>query len=91
VSRIAEYYAITVAGNRILKISEQNTANIAKSDFSLLQENHCNLSFSKSLFSEIVHEGIETCRRSCGGHGTSYYSGLPQLLNEYAPHNTHEG
>jgi hypothetical protein len=26
-----------------------------------------------------------------GGHGTSYYSGLPQLLNEYAPHNTHEG
>lgn len=26
-----------------------------------------------------------------GGHGTSYYSGLPQLMNEYVAHNTHEG
>lgn len=91
ISRIAEYYAISVAGNRIRLISEQNTTNILKNDFSLLQENHSNLSFSKSLFSEIVHEGIEVCRRSLGGHGTSYYSGLPQLLNEYSPMNTHEG
>jgi len=26
-----------------------------------------------------------------GGHGTSYYSGMPQLLNEYIANNTHEG
>lgn len=26
-----------------------------------------------------------------GGHGTSYYSGVPQLMNEYVAHNTHEG
>ena len=26
-----------------------------------------------------------------GGHGTSYYSGMPQILNEYVANNTHEG
>ena len=26
-----------------------------------------------------------------GGHGTSCYSGLPQLVNEYAANNTFEG
>lgn len=26
-----------------------------------------------------------------GGHGTSYFSGVPQLMNEYAANNTHEG
>ena len=34
---------------------------------------------------------METLRRALGGHGTSYYSGIPQMLNEYAPNNTHEG
>lgn len=56
-----------------------------------MQETHSNLAFSKCLYSEIVHEGMETLRRSLGGHGASYYSGIPQMLNEYAPNNTHEG
>jgi len=57
----------------------------------LLQETHSNLAFSKGLFSEIVHEGMEIIRRSIGGHGTSYYSGVPQIMNEYVANNTHEG
>jgi hypothetical protein len=80
-----------VGGNKIREGSERNTSNITKNDFSLLQETHSNLAFSKCLYSEIVHEGIETLRRSLGGHGSSYYSGVPQILNEYAPNNTHEG
>lgn len=56
-----------------------------------MQETHSNLAFSKGLFSEIVHEGMETIRRSIGGHGTSYYSGVPQIMNEYVANNTHEG
>lgn len=59
IPRIAEYYAIIVAGNKIKAISQQNTQNILnKKDVSLLQETHSNLSFSKSLFSEIVFDGI---------------------------------
>lgn len=34
---------------------------------------------------------MEICRRCCGGHGFSHYSGLPSLINEYAAHLTHEG
>lgn len=34
---------------------------------------------------------MEIIRRSIGGHGTSYYSGVPQLMNEYVANNTHEG
>ena len=76
-SRIAEYYAMGVAGNRIWKVSKQNSANILNKDFSLLQETHSNLSFGKCFFSEIVQDGMEILRRSLGGHGTSYYSGIP--------------
>jgi acyl-CoA oxidase len=38
-----------------------------------------------------VQDGMEIIRRSIGGHGTSYYSGVPQLMNEYIANNTHEG
>jgi acyl-CoA oxidase len=49
--RIAEYYAITFAGNKIRGVSEDNGQRVLKSDFSLLQETHSNLAFSKGLFS----------------------------------------
>ncbi len=89
--RIAEYYAITLAGNKIREVSELNKEKVLKSDFSLLQETHSNLAFSKGLFSELSQDGMEILRRSMGGHGTSYYSGVPQLMNEYIANNTHEG
>ena len=89
--RIAEYYALTIGGTKIREVSEQNTENIYKSDFSLLKETHSNLCFSKGLYSELSQDGIEILRRSMGGHGTSYYSGVPQLMNEYSANNTHEG
>ena len=49
--RIAEYYAMTIAGMKINSVSQQNGLNVLKKDFSLLQETHSNLCFSKSLFS----------------------------------------
>ena len=80
---------MNIAGNKISKISSQNGQNVLKNDFSLLKENHSNLAFSKCLFSEIGQDGIEILRRSMGGHGTSYYSGVPQLMNEYVSNNTY--
>ena len=58
IPRIAEYYALIIGGNKIRKISEKNTENIHKNDFSFLQETHSNLAFSKCLYSEIVFEGM---------------------------------
>ena len=36
-------------------------------------------------------DGIETCRRYCGGHGYHRFSALPDLLMDYLPHVTGEG
>jgi acyl-CoA oxidase len=77
--RIAEYCAVTVAGAFIRGISQENDRKIKSKDFSVLQETHMNLAWSKGLFSEIAHSGIEILRQSMGGHGTSYYSGVPQI------------
>jgi len=36
-------------------------------------------------------EAIETCRRSCGGHGYSMYSGIPSIYATYLPAATYDG
>lgn len=38
-----------------------------------------------------MYDGLEVCRRACGGHGFSHYSGLPTLINEYSANVTLEG
>jgi acyl-CoA oxidase len=58
IPRIAEYYAMTIAGTKIAQVSEDNKEKVLQSDFSLLQETHSNLAFSKALFSELSHDGI---------------------------------
>ena len=81
IPRIAEYYAVTIAGTKIRLLSEENNKRVLNNDFSLLKETHSTLCFSKCLFSEIIQDGMEILRRSMGGHGTSYYSGVPQVMN----------
>lgn len=34
---------------------------------------------------------MEICRKACGGHGFSHYSGFPALIADYAANLTHEG
>lgn len=36
-------------------------------------------------------DGIEACRRGCGGHGYSLLSGLPTLYASYVQNATWEG
>jgi len=45
----------------------------------------------KSLFTQITYEGIDVLRQSCGGAGFSAWSGLPHLVQLYAPNTTFEG
>lgn len=56
-----------------------------------MAETHARLCYGKSYFSDVVMRGMDICRRACGGHGYSHYSGLPALLIEYTPNITHEG
>ena len=34
---------------------------------------------------------MEICRKACGGHGFSHYSGIPMIIMEYAALLTLEG
>jgi len=60
-------------------------------DLSLLPELHANLSGLKALFTTLSTDGIETCRKSCGGHGYSISSGLPEMYAHWIPSCTYEG
>lgn len=56
-----------------------------------LKELHANSAGLKATATWMAHQGIDECRRCCGGHGFSAYSGLPCLVNEFAVMCTWEG
>ena len=92
IDRVAEYFAITMTGNNIKNLCEKNLHEVTQNNnYSLMQETHICLCLGKTFSSEIVYNGMEICRKACGGHGFSQYSGFPALINEYAAHMTHEG
>ncbi|KAG5177808.1 oxidase precursor [Tribonema minus] len=56
-----------------------------------LAEFHASSSGLKSLCSAVTADGIEDCRKCCGGHGYLAASGLPELLGTYLQNCTVEG
>lgn len=82
---------MSVGGNFIRNLCLENSARVEKQDLSLIGETHACLCLGKALYTEIVYEGMEICRKACGGHGYSHFSGIPNLINEYSPNLTHEG
>jgi len=44
-----------------------------------------------ALVTLIASDGIELCRKACGGHGYMQSSGLPSLFADYVPACTYEG
>ena len=45
----------------------------------------------KGLVTKLVSDGIEDCRKCCGGHGYSLDSGIAALSVDYAWQATAEG
>ena len=45
----------------------------------------------KLLLYMLYQDGIEECRKLCGGHGYLVSSGLPELFAVYIPACTYEG
>ena len=45
----------------------------------------------QALSTWIASDGMEACRRACGGHGFSQLSGLPSILQSYVQNVTWEG
>ena len=57
----------------------------------MLRAAHASFSGLKSLTSMIAADGMEECRRACGGAGFLKASGIPELLTAYLQNVTVEG
>ncbi|CAO2656682.1 Nn.00g054850.m01.CDS01 [Neocucurbitaria sp. VM-36] len=57
----------------------------------LLGELHAVSCALKALTSTTAGEGLETCRRACGGHGYSAFAGIGSVYSDYLPTLTWEG
>ena len=60
-------------------------AQLASGDTSLLAEMHATTSGLKVLVSTTAIQGLETARRSMGGHGFSDFAGVGRLYADYVP------
>ncbi|KAE9030182.1 Peroxisomal acyl-coenzyme A oxidase 1 [Phytophthora fragariae] len=88
---LAAAYAITLTGNQVDTFSLQLADQIKHSDLSMLVVGHAMSCGLKVLTSEMACNGIETCRRACGGHGYLLSSGLSVLLGDILQTVTAEG
>ncbi|KAK5400795.1 hypothetical protein LTR06_011255 [Exophiala xenobiotica] len=57
----------------------------------LLANLHASSCALKALTSTMAGEGLETCRRACGGHGYSAFAGIGSWYADYLPTLTWEG
>jgi len=57
----------------------------------LLADLHATSCGLKALGSTTAAEGLEVCRRACGGHGYSSFGGIGAWYADYLPTTTWEG
>eukprot|EP00944_MAST-04C_sp_MAST-4C-sp1_P003797 g3797.t1 len=79
---LATAYALKITGSSMLNMMTKGN------DVEAL---HIASSGLKALCSRITADGIEACRKACGGHGYLLASGLPELYGTYLQTVTVEG
>ncbi|KAI9281999.1 acyl-CoA dehydrogenase/oxidase C-terminal [Sporodiniella umbellata] len=88
---ISAAYACFFTGREMLRLYDLNQKAMKDGNFDLLADLHASSSGLKSLTTTMAVESIEECRRACGGHGYSMFSGLGQFYQDYLPNVTWEG
>ncbi|XP_057976482.1 peroxisomal acyl-coenzyme A oxidase 1-like isoform X2 [Malania oleifera] len=88
---LASAYAFRFVGEWLKWLYTDVTKRLQANDFSILPEVHACTAGLKSLTTAATADGIEECRKLCGGHGYLYSSGLPELFAVYVPSCTYEG
>ncbi|KAG2236440.1 acyl-CoA dehydrogenase/oxidase C-terminal [Thamnidium elegans] len=88
---VASAYACFFTGREMLRLYDLNQEAMQQGNFNLLADLHASSSGLKSLTTTMAVESIEECRRACGGHGYSNFSGLGQFYQDYLPNVTWEG
>ena len=88
---LASAYAFRFVGQWLKWLYMDVTQRLQANDFSTLPEAHACTAGLKSLTTSATADGIEECRKLCGGHGYLCSSGLPELFAVYVPACTYEG
>lgn len=88
---LASAYAFRFIGEWLKWLYTDVTQRLQANDFSTLPEAHACTAGLKSLTTTATADGIEECRKLCGGHGYLCSSGLPELFAVYVPACTYEG
>ncbi|KAK3002039.1 hypothetical protein RJ639_020988 [Escallonia herrerae] len=88
---LASAYAFRFVGEWLNWLYTDVTQRLQANDFSTLPEAHACTAGLKSLTTTATADGIEECRKLCGGHGYLCSSGLPELFAVYVPACTYEG
>uniref|UniRef100_A0A7S4IFR4 Acyl-coenzyme A oxidase n=1 Tax=Vannella robusta TaxID=1487602 RepID=A0A7S4IFR4_9EUKA len=88
---LAESYALHFTGAFMKKFYVTVTSGIQQGNFDQLAEMHATAAGLKAYSTWKVSNGIEECRKSCGGHGYLLVSGLVHLFADYVPACTYEG
>ena len=85
---LATMYALHFAGNRMTQLYEASRDMRAYDTLAELHATSCGL---KALATKLAVEGLEICRRACGGHGYSSFSGIGSWYADCLPAMTWEG
>eukprot|EP00529_Nitzschia_sp_RCC80_P015506 CAMPEP_0113468024 /NCGR_PEP_ID=MMETSP0014_2-20120614/15126_1 /TAXON_ID=2857 /ORGANISM="Nitzschia sp." /LENGTH=711 /DNA_ID=CAMNT_0000360369 /DNA_START=18 /DNA_END=2153 /DNA_ORIENTATION=+ /assembly_acc=CAM_ASM_000159 len=91
---LAASYAFHFTGNRLwekLKDVEHRLLESQPVKKTEVSDIHASSSALKSFSTMIAADGIEECRKACGGHGFLASSGLPELFTSYLQSPTVEG
>ncbi|KAG0457272.1 hypothetical protein HPP92_022123 [Vanilla planifolia] len=88
---LASAYAFRFVGEWLKWLYTDVTQKLQAADFATLPEVHACTAGLKSLTTSATADGIEECRKLCGGHGYLCSSGLPELFAVYVPACTYEG
>ncbi|XP_068448392.1 peroxisomal acyl-coenzyme A oxidase 1 isoform X2 [Clinocottus analis] len=88
---LAMAYAFSFVGQYMRQTYHRISGDINEGDFSELPELHALSAGLKAFTTWATNSAIEVCRMSCGGHGYSRSSGLPDIYVEFTPTCTYEG
>jgi acyl-CoA oxidase len=91
---LAASYAIFFTGRKLwkqLKTIEEKLLQHSQVRKQQVSDIHASSSALKSYTTMMAADGIEECRKACGGHGFLASSGLPELFTSYLQSPTVEG
>jgi len=88
---LAIAYAFHFTKNQMLQMFNNMEKDLAKGSYESLAEVHAASAGLKAITTDTTSQGIEVCRKACGGHGYSLFSGIPDMYTDYVPACTYEG